>query len=393
MLIGDGMADMPIEELGNKTPLAFAKTPSMDMVAKQGVVGQLQTIPKGYEPGSDVANMSLMGYDPHTYFSGRSPIEAASLGIKLADDEIAFRCNLVHLSDGIMKDYCSGHIETEDSVRIISEFQEKLNSDTIKFYPGASYRHLLVIKGFPKEKLVTTPPHDISDREYASFIPNGAGEDILAELSKKAQKILKNSAVNIDRQKQGKTTVTDIWLWGQGYQVAFPTLKERYGLTGSVISAVDLVRGLGILAGLKVRIVEGATGYLGTNYAGKIAAAKEALSIEDFVYLHIEAPDETSHEGDVNKKIQAIEEFDTNIVKEILALQAVYDDLRILVLPDHATLISTKTHHDMSIPYTVCGKNIKKDDILSYSEESANCKKTKVYTGVELFDAFIKGEF
>ncbi|MCP4689075.1 MAG: cofactor-independent phosphoglycerate mutase, partial [Desulfobacterales bacterium] len=355
--------------------------------------GLVKTVPDGLDPGSDVANMSLLGFDPAKYYTGRAPIEAASLGVALAPDETAFRCNFVHLADGRMADYASGHIETDVASRILRELAGGLDSDRVKFHPGTSYRHLLVIKNMPEGELVCTPPHDISDETYAPHLPKGAGREILAELSEKAREILRNSPVNQELAAAGKTTVTDIWPWGQGGAATFPSLMDRYGLRGSVISAVDLVKGLGVLSGMTVREVEGATGYLGTNYAGKVEAAVEAMKSEDFVYLHIEAPDETSHEGSLGKKLQAIEEFDENVVGEILKLRHEYDDLRIMVLPDHPTLLSTKTHDSSPVPFAVRGSAIPRDDATTYSEKSARGSARNHFNGVSLFDAFIKGGF
>ncbi len=393
IIIGDGMADEPIDTLGGKTPLEYAATPNMDIIAQQGIVGLVQTIPDGFEPGSDVANMSLLGYAPRTYYSGRAPIEAASLGIPLSSEDTAFRCNLVNLADSCMADYSAGHIETEDARQVISELQLHLNSDTVRFYPGVSYRHLVVIKQFPRGSLICTPPHDITGKEYISHIPQGDGADILRTLSEKAHEILNSSPVNKKRAAEGKTPASDIWLWGHGSVKKFPTLTARYSLTGSVISAVDLVKGLGVLAGLTVRNVDGATGYLDTNYAGKVAATAQALEHEDFVYLHVEAPDETSHEGDCEKKIQAIEAFDRYVVGEILTIQKRHNEMRVLVLPDHATLLSTKTHHAMPVPFAVCGAGISPDSTVYYNENSGRSTNSSIYDGVTLFDAFIKGTF
>lgn len=391
LLVGDGMADFPLPQLDNRTPLEYAKTPNMDAVAKTGRVGLVKTIPDGIAPGSDVANMSLLGYDPAKYYSGRAPIEAASMGIVLKDADVAFRCNLVTLSCGLMCDYSAGHIETVDAHGIVAELQAALGTETMRFYPGVSYRHLTVITDFPQGKLDCAPPHDITGKAFTDHLPSGAGQDILRRLMEEARPVLASSPVNKRREAQGKRPATDIWLWGQGKAVALPTMKERYSITGSVISAVDLVRGIGVLAGLNVRIVEGATGYLGTNYAGKAAAAREALAKEDFVFVHVEAPDETSHEGSVEKKIKAIEEFDKNIVGKVLKMRDEFRDLRILVLPDHATPISLKTHHAAPVPFAVCGAGVSPDGSVSYCEKSAQGKK--MYTGVTLFETFIKGSF
>ncbi len=389
-LVGDGMADEPIAELGGRTPLEAAHIPNMDRVAALGRVGRVKTVPDGLPPGSDVANLSLLGYDAAAVFQGRGPIEAASIGVELNADDTAFRCNLVTLRDGLMNDYSAGHITTEESRPLILEIQAALGTDKVRFVPGVSYRHLAIFKNFPAG-LDCTPPHDISGRPWEPHKPEGPGREMVLELMDKARRVLAASEMNRRRIAAGKKPATDIWLWGQGRAMKLATLRERYGLSGSVISAVDLVRGLGVLAGLKVRLVPGATGYLGTNYAGKVAAAKDALAAEDFVYLHVEAPDETGHEGDVGKKIQAIEEFDKNIVGEILAWAAERTDVRILVAPDHATPIATKTHDGKPVPYAVCGSGVSAGGIRIYSERAAaDCP---VIPAVELFQRFIKGSW
>jgi 2,3-bisphosphoglycerate-independent phosphoglycerate mutase len=398
ILVGDGMADFPIEELGGKTPLEYADTPNMDRVAASGRVGLLATIPDGFLPGSDIGNMSLMGYDPRKYFSGRAPIEAASMGIPLSKDDVAFRCNIVTIDGCIMKDYSAGHISTPAAAKIINALQNALGSDEVKFYPGVSYRHIMTIKR-TGENLECVPPHDITGQPIDKYLPKckgrsinvssdrpeGEGRDRILSIMDRAHSIIADLKSGGIDDSQG----TDIWLWGQGPSITLPTLRERYGLTGSVISAVDLVRGLGKLGGLTVRIIEGATGYLGTNYAGKVAAAQSAFeSGEDFVFLHIEAPDETSHEGDINKKIQAIEEFDKHVVGEMLKYQLSNPNLRIAVSPDHITALSTKTHDASPVPFCLCGQGIRVDEVDKYNEISAQ-KYTPV-DGASFFDTFIK---
>lgn len=383
-LVGDGMADDPQPALGGKTPLEAARTPHMDRIASLGRVGRILTVPSGLPPGSDVANLSLMGYDAAANYQGRGPIEAASIGVDLEPDDTAFRCNLVTLGDGVMADYSAGHIITEESNPILLDLQSALGTERIKFVPGISYRHLLIIRDFPAG-LECTPPHDISGRPWPPHLPKGPGREIILDLMEKARPVLASSKVNRKR----KTPATDIWPWGQGRAMKLETLGRRFGLKGSVISAVDLVRGLGILAGLRVRLVPGATGYLGTNYAGKIEAAKAALAEEDFVYLHVEAPDETSHEGDLDKKIQAIEEFDRNIVGEILAWAEDVPEARIIVAPDHETKLRTKTHAGGPIPYAVCGPGVARDGGSVYSEKAAAA--APVEPAVAVFERFIRG--
>jgi len=389
LCVGDGMADFPIPELDGRTPLEYAVTPNMDRVAMLGKVGIVKTIPDGLPPGSDVANMSLMGYDAARYYQGRAPIEAASMGVALAPEDVAFRCNLVTLANGIMADYSAGHIETADAHELIGDLQRALGGPRIRFFPGVSYRHLMVISGMKNGAISCTPPHDISGRQYDEFMPRGQGSEEIVSIMDRARLVLAQAAVNQRRVNGGKKAATDIWLWGQGHAITLPTMKQRYGLTGSVISAVDLVQGLGVLAGLTVRKVGGATGYLGTNYAGKVDAAVQALSKEDFVFLHVEAPDETSHEGSLQKKIQAIEEFDRNIVGEMLKLSDVHEHFRLLVLPDHATPVSLKTHHAAAVPFAVRGTGINPDDVIAYCEKTAVGKP--IMTAIALFDGFIKG--
>lgn len=389
-LVGDGMADYPVIEFGGRTPLEVARTPHMDTVARTGRIGRVLTVPAGLPPGSDVANLSLLGYDAAANFEGRGPIEAASIGVALDAADTAFRCNVVTLRDGLMDDYSAGHIGSEESRPMIAEIQAALGTDAIRFVPGVSYRHLTVIRDFPRG-LQCTPPHDISGRPWEPHLPKGPGQEIILDLMERARPVLAASEANKRRVAAGKKPATDIWPWGQGRAMKLKTLRERYGLTGSVISAVDLIRGLGVLAGLKVRLVPGATGYLGTNYAGKVAAAREALMSEDFVYLHVEAPDETGHEGDVHKKIQAIEEFDAHVVGRILALRAEIPDLRIIVAPDHETPVSTKTHAGGPVPYAVCGPHVVPGAAAVYTEREAAW--APVEPAVDLFERFIGGSW
>ncbi len=393
VLVGDGMADLPMAELGNRTPLEYASTPHMDTVASRGHVGLVRTVPEGLAPGSDVANMALMGYDPKQYYSGRAPVEAASLGVALGRDDVAFRCNLVTLGEGRMVDYSAGHIDTESAHALIEVLRPVMAEAGCRLHPGVSYRHLLVLEGLDERALQTTPPHDITGQQYEPHLPAGPGCERLLELMARARTALAGAEANRRRLTGGKRPATDIWLWGQGRPVAFPTMRERYGLRGSVISAVDLVRGLGLLAGLRVRIVEGATGYLGTNYAGKVAAAVQALVEEDLVYVHVEAPDETSHEGSVERKIQAIEEFDRHVVGELLHAAVQIPRLRVLVAPDHATPISIKTHHAMPVPFAVCGPGVSHMAGAAEVYHERAARPQPVYTGPALFDAFVAGTF
>jgi 2,3-bisphosphoglycerate-independent phosphoglycerate mutase len=330
-----------------------------------------------------------MGYDPRKYHTGRAPIEAASIGIKLEFNETAFRCNLVTIKDNVMDDYSAGHITTESAKEIINELQ-KLNCDKYRFYLGVQYRHILVVRDIMLKEGPLVPPHDISGQEIMKYRPRN---ETLQQIRQKAREILENCAENKKRVINGQKPATDIWLWGEGKAAKYPSLKDRYGITGAVISAVDLVKGIGVLGGMEVVNVPGATGYLGTNYAGKIAACREMLKKHDFVLVHVEAPDETSHEGDLDKKIQAIEEYDKNIVGEIIKMQKEFEDLNFMVLPDHPTFIRTKTHALGKVPFAVFGPNVPIGSSSSYCERSGIESKIVIKSGEELFDKFIKGGF
>ncbi len=389
--IGDGMADEVREDLGNLTPVQYAKTPNIDQIAEEGICRLALTVPDSMAPGCDVASMSSLGYDPLKDPTCRAPIEAASLGVELEPDEMAFRCNLVNLLDGKMNSYSAGHIENEDAAQVV-EVLKSLNCEQFRFHTGTSYRHLLVVKLSTKE-LTCVPPHDISGQDVESYYPNGEGCELINEISKKAQAVLADAEINKKRIAAGKLAVTDIWPWGEGTAPKYPTLNERYGISGAVISAVDLVKGLGCLADMEVVEVEGATGYLGTNYKGKVDACREALRKHDVIYLHIEAPDETSHEGSLPKKLQAIEEFDEQIVGEVIKMREEFPGLRIIVMPDHPTYVSTKTHASGPVPFCVSGEGIAPDASKHYSEVDAAKSDASIPDGVELFDTLIRGNF
>jgi 2,3-bisphosphoglycerate-independent phosphoglycerate mutase len=396
ILLGDGMADYPIEELGNKTPLQAAETESMDAVVGRGKIGMVKTIPKELPPGSDIANLSILGYDPNRYFTGRAVYEAASAGVKLDSNDIAFRCNLVTLteSDGktIMEDYSAGHITTDEARKIIAELDKSLGNDRIRFYPGVSYRHLMVWKD-GSENVETTPPHDISGREITSHLPKGNGAEKILQLIEDARNILSDNLVNKERVNASKLPANSIWLWGQGRPIRLPSFKEKYGLTGSVISAVDLIKGIGVTLGLSPVEVPGATGYLDTNYLGKAEYALKELQEKDFVFVHVEAPDEASHSGDVKNKIKAIENFDKMVVKTVLEGIEQFEDYKIMVLPDHRTPIVKKTHTSEPVPFAICSSASSMEGSrqhVEFSEESAEKSGLFVENGFELMDYFIK---
>lgn len=356
VLLGDGMSDYPIDSLGGKTPLEYARTPNMDFIANEGVIGRVKTVPDGFPPGSDVANLSVFGYEIVKYYTGRSPLEAASMGVSLEPDDVAYRCNLVTLSEGmgglIMDDFSGGHISTEEASQLIAELQEALGNEEFAFYPGVSYRHLLVWKG-GNDKVKTTPPHDISDRVVLPHFPSGERAEAISGLMKKSREVLEKSEINLRRIKEGKKPANSIWLWGQGKAPRMPDYKSRFGLTGSVISAVDLLKGIGVYAGLDVINVPGATGYIDTDYDAKAAYALKELETKDFVYLHVEAPDEAAHSGSLENKIRAIEDFDEKVVGAVLKGLEKFDGYRVLLMPDHATPLSLKTHTPDPVPFAI----------------------------------------
>lgn len=353
ILVGDGMGDYPINELGGKSPLQAADIPHIRRAAAAGRLLMVQTVPEGMEPGSDVANLGLLGYNAAESYTGRAPIEAAGAGIELADDDVAFRCNLVTIQDETMKDYSAGHITTEEARELILAVNEALGREGLQFHPGVSYRHLLVWKDGPADA-GTTPPHDITDRCITDHLPRGAGANELRSLLEASRDILVDHPVNRKRIDNGISPATQIWLWGQGRRLQIPTYKELYNLSGGIVSAVDLVRGLGILAGLEAPHVEGATGFIDTNYEGKVAATMDLLKDGDFAYLHLEAPDECGHMGDAKLKTKAIEAFDARIVEPVWsALEEIGQPYRMVVCMDHRTPVSTKSHTSEPIPMAI----------------------------------------
>ncbi len=399
VLQGDGMADWPVAELGNKTPLEYARTPNMDRIASLGLLGMTHTIPTGYPSGSDVGTMSLLGYDPSRYHTGRSPIEAASMGVELAPTDIAFRCNLVTLGTDangteIMDDFSAGHITSPEASELIQTINRELGTSELSFYPGVSYRHLLVWHG-GKEKMRTTPPHDITGQAIAGCVPAGEGGETLLMLMQRSRAILADHPVNKKRQADGHKPASSIWLWGQGRRPAVPTIHERFGLDGSVISAVDLVRGLGVLAGLEVILVPGATGFLDTNYLGKGEYGLASLKRKDFLFLHVEAPDEAGHMGSAEKKVQALEDFDQKVVGTILAGMRDHDEWRILLMPDHATPVAIKTHSDDPVPFAILSsEDLKRGTAkaVQYNEQSAKSTGVVVPEAWRIMERFIRGE-
>lgn len=356
ILLGDGMSDQPVAELDNKTPLQAAKTPNMDMMARNGLMGLAHTVPEGLPPGSDVANLSVFGYDPRTCYTGRSPLEALSMGIALGPDDVAFRMNMVtlkpHGSKVYMEDFSAGHIGSEESHQLVATLQEELGNERFQFFPGVGYRHLMVWRG-GKDGMKAVPPHDISGKSILDYLPVGDGADELIWLMNAAQMALHKHPVNLAREKRGELSANSVWLWGHGKMPKLVSYREKFGLSGAVISAVDLLKGIGVCAGLDVINVPGATGYIDTNYQGKAEAALKAFEDHDFVYVHVEAPDEASHNGSLQHKIQAIEDFDRLVVGTVLEQAGRFDDLRILCCPDHPTPVALKTHTSDPVPFVI----------------------------------------
>ena len=393
IILGDGMADEPIEALGGKTPMQYADTPYMDKLAEMGVTGRMKTVADGFHPGSEVANMAVLGYDLPTVYEGRGVLEAASIGYDLKPSEMAMRCNLICVEGDILKNHSSGHITTEEADELIRFLNEKLGSDRIHFYTGVSYRHLLVVKGGDK-RLDCTPPHDVPLHPFRPLmIKPEAPEaqetaDLLNNLILQSQEILKDHPVNLRRIAAGKDLANSIWPWSPGYRPAMQTMQEMYGFKqGSVISAVDLIRGIGVYAGLEVIDVEGATGLYDTNYEGKAHAALEALKTNDFVYLHVEASDEAGHEGDVDLKIRTIENLDKRAIGILFEeLQKWDEPVAIAVLPDHPTPCAIRTHTNTPVPFLIYKPGQEPDSVTRFDEFSVLEEKH----GILEKDEFIK---
>lgn len=399
IILGDGMADEPIDELGGKTPLQYADTPFMDTLARLGTTGRLKTVADGFHPGSEVANMAVLGYDLPTVYEGRGVLEAASMGVDLKPDELAMRCNLVCIEGDLLKNHSAGHIRTEDADLLIRSLNRALGSDRVRFYTGVSYRHLLVVKGGDK-RLVCTPPHDIP---LHPFRPNMVRAEVpeaeetaalLNQLIMQSQEVLKDHPVNLRRIQEGHDAANSIWPWSPGVRPAMQTLKSMYGIQkSSVISAVDLIRGIGVYAGMKVIHVEGATGLYDTNYEGKADAALEALKTDDLVYLHVEASDEAGHEGDVRLKIQTIEDLDHRIVGPIFqALQTWKEPVAIAVLPDHPTPCSIRTHTNVPVPFLIYRPGDEPDPVMTFDEFSVENGKYGLLEKDEFIRQLIKSE-
>lgn len=397
IILGDGMADERIAKLNNKTPLEAANKPYMDLLAKKGNCGLLHTVPEGFKPGSEIANMCVLGYDVRTEFEGRGSLEAASIGVSIMPGEMAMRCNLICVQDGKIKNHSAGHISNEEAKELIEYLQAELGNDIFTFHNGISYRHLLVMKGGDK-RITCTPPHDVPGTEVNKVLVKADTPEaeetarLLNELTIKSQELLENHPVNIKRKAEGKDPANSIWVWSPGYKPSMKTLKEKFGISsGAVISAVDLIKGIGVYAGLESIEVEGATGLYNTNYEGKAEAAIEALKKNDFVFLHIEASDEAGHEGDVDLKVKTIEYLDSRIVKPIYEEVSKWNEpVSIAILPDHPTPCAIKTHTASAIPFIIYNPEIEADKVEVYDEFSVKEGSFGIIKEDEFIKSFLK---
>ena len=375
IILGDGMADEPLQELGGRTPLQVAHTPNMDYLAQQGRCGSLHTVPEGFKPGSEIANLALLGYDVAKVFEGRGSLEAASMGVEIEPNEVAARCNLITVENGKILNHSAGHITTEEADELMQFLQSELGNESVRFFTGISYRHLLKIKGADK-RVECTPPHDVPGANCSDVMPQAMcaeaeqSAQLISELIVKSQQILPSHPINIKRVAEGKAPANSIWPWSLGYRPAMPTLAQSYGVkSGSVISAVDLIKGIGIYAGLDSIDVEGATGLYNTNYEGKAQAAIEALREQEFVFLHVEASDEAGHEGDYDLKIKTIEYLDSRIIAPILKEVSTWSEpVTIALLPDHPTPCALRTHTCGAVPFVIYNPQAEPDKVEKYDE-------------------------
>lgn len=396
VILTDGAADEPIAELGGKTILQAAHKPNIDALCKRGAVGMLKTVPDSLHPGSEVANMTIMGYETEKLYQGRGVLEAAAIGIDFEPTDLVMRCNLVTVNDGILVNHSGGHISTEDASLLIDELNDKLGSDTVRFYKGVSYRHILIIKG-GKNDVDMTPPHDVPGAKVDDVMPRckeaNSTHQLICDLMRKSQAILEAHPINVARKAAGKPMANHIWPWSAGYKPSMPTLQQMYPniKKGAVISAVDLIHGIGRLGGLESIFVEGATGLYNTNFEGKAKAAIEALKTNDYVYLHMEAPDEAGHEGNVMLKKQTIEDIDRKVVGPIMeAIDAMDEDVCVALLPDHPTPCAIKTHSRGDIPFILHKKGLPADSVEVYDEESALKGSLGRLVGTEFMQLMMK---
>ena len=390
IVIADGMADYPQPELGNKTPLEVARTPYADEVARSGLLGTAQTVPRGFTPGSDVTTMCLLGYDPQKYYPGRAPLEAANLEIKLGPEDWVFRCNLVTVRDDVLEDFSAGHVSTEEAAVLMDYLNGCLSTDSIRFFAGKSYRNIMRYKGPVNMGVRCMPPHDVVGQSIRKNLPKGKGSQALIDLMEKSRPLLQQHGVNLKRLSEKKRPANMIWLWGQGQRPNMPTFRDKYGVaSGAAISAVDLIKGLARLLGWEVIEVPGATGYIDTDYAAKGRYAVEAIKNYDLVLVHVEAPDEAAHMGNVQEKIKSIENIDASIVGPLLEAMKNHGEYRLLFLCDHYTITQKRTHSTEPVPFAMCGTGLGPPSGLAVTE--ANAKKTRLHLkkGHELMGLFL----
>lgn len=395
ILVPDGMSGVPLEELNDLTCMEAANSPHMDMIARKGVVGQASNVPKGMIPASDVANLSIMGYDPRKYYCGRGPLEAANLGVDLSDTDVAFRFNTITVSDDRMVDYSAGHISTQETKILVDLLNKELGDEKFSFFTGTSYRNLLLVHCDSLQEanflamVQCFPPHDILDKPISKHMPK---EDDLVRLMERSKVLLQDHDINKVRIDLGQNPANMIWTWGQGKRPDIPPFRDAYGITGGIISAVDLLKGMGRVLGLDVVEVEGATGYYDTNYEGKAEAALRVLEDHDMVFVHVEAPDEAGHNGDIMEKVKAIENFDHKITGRIIAELSDKVDYRVLILPDHPTPVAKRTHTSDPVPFAMAGKGIIADDVTIFSEKSSKAGSMGLRIGSELMKELITGK-
>jgi 2,3-bisphosphoglycerate-independent phosphoglycerate mutase len=406
IIIPDGAADEPLQSLGGKTPLEAAEIPHMDRIASEGGQGLVRTVPEGMEPGSDVAQMSLLGYDPRQFYSGRAPIEAAAKNIRMGSKDWAFRCNLVTIEDGKMSDHSAGHISTVEAAVLLGSLAAQVGNKSLEFHPGVSYRHLLICRDMDFD-VRTNPPHDHIGEPVSTLMPTGRGAETMLDLMSRSTALFKDHEINRARRASGKRPATSIWLWGQGRQASLPSFQEKWGLRGAAITAVDLIRGLAKLVGFKVIEVPGATGFFDTNYRGKADAAIKALEENDLVFVHIEAPDEASHEGNAEIKVKALERIDELVVAPVYEALKKYPQWRILVMPDHSTLVRTRSHCGGPIPFAMAGSGVipsggagkfresaaaAENGAALFSEKGAAAAGLRIENGHTLMGYFLRGK-
>jgi len=390
LILPDGCADEPIDELDGRTPLEVARIPHMDAIAQRGRVGLVRTVPKGMPPGSDVATLSVIGYDPVKCYTGRAPLEAVARRISLEPGELVFRCNLVTVVDGVMEDFAAGHISQPEAEKLIADLQAALGDERVRFHAGVGYRHLVTIKDADWMRVQCTPPHDLTGKPIAGHLPTGKGADFVVELMKRSQEVLADHEVNVVRRDLGESPATSIWLWGQGTMPRLTPFRKRFGVRGTAITAVDLIRGIALSIGWKLIEVEGATGYMDTNYQGKGEAAVAALEEADLVAVHIEAPDEAGHNGDVEAKIKALEAIDEHVVGPVLDKLGEFDGWRAMCLPDHPTPIRLRTHTADPVPFCMAGTGVVPDQADAFTEQAGRASHLSIDPGHELMEYFLK---